>query len=112
MRWLYHLTLDGDDLAAACAPASLGREGFVHASYRDAVRESARLYFTGPTAPSVLQIDPRQLDVPVDLAVTPRGVMPHIEGVIPPGAVRRVWRLDDFDAAPDEVIDAPEGEPR
>lgn len=103
MRWLYHLTVDGADLARACAPASLASEGFVHASYRDEVAESARLYFRDARDVSVLQVDPRRLDAPVDLADTPRGVMPHVRGAIPVDAVRRVWTLPEFAGAPDAV---------
>lgn len=103
MRWLYHLTTDGADLPRALSPASLVSEGFVHASFRDAVAESARLYFRGVEGVSALQIDPRRLDVPVELAPTPRGPMPHLHGPIPADAVRRVWGLGEMADAPDAV---------
>ena len=76
------------------------RKGFVHCSYRDAVVESARLYFPGER-PAILRIDPRLLDVPLVEAATPRGPMPHVHGAIPPEAVREVLTLEDVAAAPD-----------
>ena len=42
----------------------------------------------------MLAIDPRRLDVPVEIADTPRGPMPHVRGSIPADAVR-VLRLDE-----------------
>ncbi len=105
MRWIYHLTFADTPVPARYAPASLAAEGFVHGSYRDAVRESARLYFPADRALALWQIDPRRLDVPVVVAATPRGPMPHIHGAIPAEAVRAVLPLDAIDAAPDEVAD-------
>jgi putative intracellular protease/amidase/uncharacterized protein (DUF952 family) len=107
MRWLFHvvraaeLAFDADDLYA---PPSLALEGFVHASFRDALGESARVHFAGasPDELRVLAIDPRRLDVPVRVADTPRGPMPHIHGPIPRDAVR-VLDLDAVDAHPDAV---------
>ena len=84
-------------------PASLGREGFVHCSFRDAVRESARLYFPAGVALRVLQIDPRRLGCPVRLADTPRGPMPHVHGPIARPAIARVLTLDQVDGAPDAL---------
>src|SRR5207302_10978470 len=106
MRWLYHLVPVGQPLVERYAPPSLEREGFVHASYRDAVAESARLHFPPGTRLEVLQIDPRRLDVPVEEARTPRGPMPHILGSIPAGAVRARMSLDQILRADDEVRDA------
>ena len=74
----------------------------MHASYKDAVRESARLYFPRGS-PRVLRIDPRRLPVKVEEAATPRGPMPHIHGAIPRDAVRGELTLDDVDAEPDAV---------
>lgn len=105
MRWIYHLTFADTPVPPRYAPASLAAEGFVHGSYRDAVRESARLYFPADRALVAWQIDPRRLDAPVEEAVTPRGPMPHIHGAIPAEAVRAVIPLNDLDAAPDEVTD-------
>jgi uncharacterized protein (DUF952 family) len=108
MRWLFHLVLArdlvwGED--GRYAPASLAREGFIHASYKDAVAESARLYFAGAAREElrVLAIDPRRLDVPVEEADTPRGKMPHVRGSIPRDAVRAVLALDDVATHADEV---------
>lgn len=84
------------------APRSLETEGFVHASFKDAVKESARVYFSPDARVRVLAIDPRRLDVPVTIADTPRGPMPHIMGSVPCDAFR-VIDLDAVDAAPDRV---------
>lgn len=99
MRWLFHLVRPeelswGSD--GRYAPPSLSAEGFIHASHKEAVRESASLYFKAAELSRlcVLAIDPRRLDVPVELAETPRGPMPHIHGSIPVDAVRAL----DLDA--------------
>src|ERR1041384_5764002 len=93
MRWLYHLLPLADrvePIEDRFVVPSLASEGFVHASFRDALLESARLYFSGLRSDEVevLQIDPRRLDVPLELASTPRGPMPHIHGSIPADAIR------------------------
>jgi cyclohexyl-isocyanide hydratase len=97
MRWLFHV-LRAEELSwgsdGRYRPASLDSEGFIHASYRDSVLESARLYFAQGAALQVLAIDPRRLDVPVDVVTTPRGPMPHVRGPIPCDAVR-VIALED-----------------
>lgn len=101
MRWLYHLTTaatEGD-----LAPPSLATEGYIHCSYRDAVAESARLYFPADAAPAVLAIDPRRLDAPLVEAATPRGPMPHAHGPVAADAVRARLSLDELSAAPDVV---------
>lgn len=97
MRWLFHVAPaaaiafdDGDRYA----PASLATEGFLHASYRDLVLESARLYFSEDADLRVLVVDPRLLDVPVRIATTPRGPMPHIHGSIPRAAARVIGLAD------------------
>ena len=99
MRWLFHVRVVTDDRGEHYAPPSLAREGFVHASYRDEVAESARLYFPVEARLEVLVIDPRRLDVPVEVASTPRGPMPHIHGPVPRAAIREVIPLESFDAA-------------
>jgi cyclohexyl-isocyanide hydratase len=103
MRWLFHV-LRPEDVSwgsdGRYHAASLKTEGFVHASYREAVHESARLYFQGPV--KVFAIDPRRLDVPVEIASTPRGPMPHIRGAIPSDALRLI-SLDEVRTYPDEV---------
>ena len=92
-RWLFHLVRP-EDLGwgrdGRYSPASLAREGFIHASYKEAVAGSAALYFKpGELAGlRVMAIDPRRLDVPIEVADTPRGPMPHIRGSIPVDAVR------------------------
>jgi putative intracellular protease/amidase/uncharacterized protein (DUF952 family) len=110
MRWLFHVKTPHPPLGDGLyAPASLAQDGFIHASFRDAVLESARRYFP-PTEPlEVLQVDPRRLDVPLVLAETPRGPMPHIHGPIPPDAVVAAHPLAAFErllgqaAVPDAV---------
>jgi cyclohexyl-isocyanide hydratase len=108
MRWLFHV-VRAEDLGwgsdGRYAPESLAKEGFIHASYKDVVVESARLYFKAEDLSSlrVLVIDPRRLDVPVEVAQTPRGPMPHIHGSIPVDAVKMI-DLDGVDAHADVVL--------
>ena len=105
MRWLFHV-LRSEELVWGAdgryRPGSLEREGFIHASYRDAALESARLYFPAGSDLRVLAIDPRRLDVPVDIVDTPRGPMPHVQGAIPSDAVR-VLPLDSVPDHADRV---------
>ena len=103
MRWLFHIVDATTVLSGSYRPASLQREKFIHASYKDEVEPSARLHFPAGSRLSVLQIDPRRLDAPVRLDPTPRGLMPHIYGPIPRDAIRAVLRLDEVAAAPDFV---------
>jgi putative intracellular protease/amidase/uncharacterized protein (DUF952 family) len=115
VRWLYHVRLaENLDLASTAefsvepyAPDSLEAEGFVHASFRDETATSAKLYFPpGSALDSLLEvicIDPRRLDVPVVIADTPRGKMPHIHGPIPREAIRSTISVDELSAVPDRV---------
>ena len=98
MRWLFHVRHVGTAAGDRYAPESLAREGFIHASYVKDVVESARLYFPADARLEVLQIDPRRLDVPVDVAQTPRGAMPHLHGPVPTDAIRATVPLEDFEA--------------
>lgn len=107
MRWLYHLVPADLALDDPYAPASLAVEGFVHASYQGAVRESARLHFPSGAALHVLQIDPRRLAARIEEAETPRGPMPHVFGPIPRDAVAARLPLDAVDEAPD-VVEEPD----
>jgi uncharacterized protein (DUF952 family) len=97
MRWLFHIVVEGE------GPASPGKEGFVHCSYRDDVAESARLYFPPGARLRVLQIDPRRLHARVEEADTPRGKMPHVLGAIPADAVERELDVTEVASAPDIV---------
>jgi putative intracellular protease/amidase/uncharacterized protein (DUF952 family) len=106
MRWLYHLTADARRAGDRYAPASLAGEGFIHCSYRDEVAESARRYFPAGATPTALAIDPRRLDVPVVVADTPRGPMPHVHGAVPVDAIRGELTLDALADAPDAVTGA------
>jgi cyclohexyl-isocyanide hydratase len=103
LRWIYHLRERGAPIGDRYTPESLAREGFVHGSFRDAVRESSRLYFPERAELEVLQIDPRRLDVPLEIAETPRGPMPHVHGAIPRDAVRATIDLAKVDSMPDRV---------
>src|SRR5689334_20999566 len=109
VRWLYHLTSADTVLGPVYAPASLATEGFVHCSFKDAVAESARLYFQAETVLVVLRIDPRRLAVPIDFASTPRGIMPHIHGPIPRHAIIEIFPLQRIQTAPDRIDDASPG---
>jgi putative intracellular protease/amidase/uncharacterized protein (DUF952 family) len=108
VRWLFHVLL-ADEVGWGAdgryRARSLESEGFIHASYRDAVIESARLYFPADARLKVLAIDPRRLDVPVDVVATPRGPMPHIgrdlRGI--PADAIRVLSLDDIEGHPNLV---------
>lgn len=106
MQWLYHV-LRAEALSwgkdARYAPESFEKDGFIHASYKDRVVESAKLYFPADAELRVLAIDPRRLDVPIDVASTPRGPMPHIQGSIPVDAIT-IKHLDEMDTAPDRVV--------
>jgi putative intracellular protease/amidase/uncharacterized protein (DUF952 family) len=105
LRWMFHV-VRAEELGwgkdGRYAPASLETEGFIHASYKDRVRESARLYFAPGARLRMLAIDPRRLDVPVDVVETPRGPMPHIKGPIPCDAFK-VLDIDAVDEHPDRV---------
>jgi uncharacterized protein (DUF952 family) len=105
VRWLYHLIHRGTDVGDPYAPASLASEGFVHCSFRDEVRESARLYFPKGAPLEVLRIDPRRVGARVDLAATPRGPMPHIHGPVPREAIVETLALEAIDTAPDTMSD-------
>jgi uncharacterized protein (DUF952 family) len=78
---------------------SLASEGFVHASYRAKVVESAKLYFPADADLVVLEIDPTKLEARIEIADTPRGPMPHIFGPIPRAAVTEKT-LADLETSP------------
>jgi uncharacterized protein (DUF952 family) len=107
-RWLYHALLrtEWERVAESYAPESLAREGFVHASYRDVVEASARLYVAPRGACVIVRIDPRAVRTRLAIVDTPRGPMPHVRGAIPREAIVETTDLDAWDAsrAPD-VID-------
>jgi cyclohexyl-isocyanide hydratase len=104
MRWLYHLVprrdAGGD---GPYAPHSLAAEGFVHASFRDEVLESARLHFAPGEDLVALRIDPRRLPARLEIAATPRGPMPHVHGPVPRDAIREAVELSAIGAAPERV---------
>lgn len=88
------LVWDDDD---CYRPASLRTEGFAHASYRERVVESARLYFPRDADLRVLELDPSKLGAGIDVADTPRGPMPHVLGPIPRSAVVRIRLVGDLE---------------
>jgi uncharacterized protein (DUF952 family) len=101
-RWLYHATLrEAWERAAGAqeySPRDAHGEGaaFIHASYRDVVLESARLYLPA-TKRVIVRIDPRRLaGAIVRVAETPRGPMPHIHGSVPRDAIAEVYDEDAF----------------
>ncbi len=103
MRWLYHLVDAREAPSSRYAPPSLAREGFIHCSWVDALEGTAAKWFA-PDAPLVAwRIDPRRLDVPVVVADTPRGPMPHVHGSLPADAVREVMPHARWADAPDRV---------
>lgn len=105
MQYLFHVSKTEElafDEVGLYAPASLRTEGFVHASFKERVVESARLYFAADAALTVLAIDPRRLDVRVEIAATPRGPMPHVFGPIPRDAVK-LLALDAVESHPEVV---------
>ncbi len=113
LRWLYH-AVERDVWARAAGrdaygPVDAHGEGatFVHASYRDAVLESARLYLPAESARVVVRIDPRRLGGMVHVVDTPRGPMPHIHGSIPRDAIVEARPEEELtreiDRAPDAV---------
>jgi putative intracellular protease/amidase/uncharacterized protein (DUF952 family) len=100
-RWLYHLA-EERELGEAWAPPSLGEEGFVHCSFADQVRESARLHFHAAAKLHVHRVDPRRVGARIRLAPTARGPMPHVEGPLVRDAVVDATPLDAF-RGPDRV---------
>jgi cyclohexyl-isocyanide hydratase len=100
-RWLYHLA-EERDLGEAWSPPSLGEEGFVHCSFAEQVRESARLHFHPSAKLFVHRVDPRRVGARIRLAPTSRGPMPHVEGPLVRDAVLDAVPLEDF-AGPDRL---------
>lgn len=87
---IFHVAHRADvvwDAAGDYHAKSLATEGFVHASYREKVVESARLYFPADADLVVLEIDPAKLSARIEVAQTPRGPMPHVFGPIPRAAI-------------------------
>jgi uncharacterized protein (DUF952 family) len=106
VRWLYHALLVTEDLGDPYAPASLEREGFVHASFATAVHESIALYFPIGADLTIFQIDPRRLPFAVDVVDTPRGPMPHLPGPVPRAAIVARYEARALPAVLPDPIDA------
>jgi uncharacterized protein (DUF952 family) len=114
LRWLYHAVprerWERAPAGEPYAPAHAHGDGaaFIHASYRDVVLESARLYLPAGSARVVLRIDPRRLVSQVRVARTPRGPMPHIHGSVPRDAIAHVYEEDalarEIAGAPDVIV--------
>ena len=100
MRWLYHATCESIPEAGVYAPASLAREGFIHASFHEAIAESVKLYFAGDSRVRILLIDPRRLQSPVEVVATPRGPMPHILGPVHREAIVAILHEGELASAP------------
>lgn len=103
MRWLYHLVARDADPGDRYTPTDFAREGFVHCSYAAEVAASAARYFPADADLVAWRIDPRRLDVPVVVADTPRGPMPHVHGAIPRDAVVARHPRASWDALPARV---------
>ena len=103
VRWLYHVLRADVTLEDPFAPANYVQDGYIHCSFRDAVAESARLYFPAGAALRVLQIDPRRVGCEIRVVATPRGPMPHVHGAIPRAAIVRELTIDQLAAAPDDI---------
>jgi uncharacterized protein (DUF952 family) len=103
VRWLYHVMRADEPLDDPYSPRSLAQEGFVHCSFRDAVAETARLYFPRGVALHLLQIDPRRLGCELRVVDTPRGPMPHVHGASPRAAIARILMMHQLADAPDAI---------
>ena len=103
VRWLYHVLAAADPLEDPFSPPSVAFEGYIHCSFRDAVADSARLYFAADARLRVLQIDPRRVGCEVRVVDTPRGPMPHVHGAIPRAAIVRELTIDQLADAPDDL---------
>jgi uncharacterized protein (DUF952 family) len=104
LRWLYHAApRDAWERARAGSPSEYRPEhahgagaSFIHASFRDVVLDSARLYVPSQGGRVIVQIDPRPLGPFVRVVETPRGPMPHIYGPVPSLAIARIFAEDEF----------------
>jgi len=103
VRFLYHVVPADQQVPERYAPPSLGSEGFIHASFRDAVAASAKLYFAPNAALKVWRWDPRRIAARVELDATPRGPMPHIYGAVPRDALLEELSVAEVAQRPDEV---------
>lgn len=87
---LYHLTTPDEWSRAQAegqvAPASLAREGFVHASEWEQLPRTLQRWFAGVDEVLLLAFDPAGLDVRWEPVRDER--FPHVYGPIPLGAVR------------------------
>ncbi len=99
-RWLYHVRIVLENRPWPYEANSLRTEGFVHASFRDALVRTVELYYSPQTNLEVLMIDPRKLETRVELARTPRGEMPHVFGPIPKESIVAIYPLPDFKILP------------
>jgi uncharacterized protein (DUF952 family) len=115
-RWLYHAATretweragaGGSTKAYAASDAHGEGAPFIHASYRDTILESARLYLPPAVPRVIVRIDPRRIHGRVEVEATPRGPMPHIYGSVPRDAIADVRAEEDFatdaDQAPDVI---------
>jgi cyclohexyl-isocyanide hydratase len=103
VRFLYHVVPQDTVVPDRYAPASLGTEGFIHASFAPDVSETARMYFAPNMPLKVWQWDPRRIAARVEYEQTPRGPMPHIYGTVPRDALRQELTVAQAGVAPDLV---------
>ena len=112
---IYHIT-ERESWEAACAAGtyaaeSLAGEGFIHASTREQVVETANLFFAGQDGLVLLCIDTSKLKVPLKREAASSGahrgdagLFPHIYGPLNLDAVTRVL---DFPCRVDGRFDLP-----
>lgn len=93
---LYHITTPAEwaraQAAGQLAPASLQREGFVHASTREQVLRSGERWFAGQDGLLLLEIDPQAVAERLrweDLLGEGQE-FPHVYGPVPLTAIRAV----------------------
>lgn len=114
LRWLYHAATretweraNARGIEKGYTASDAHGEGapFIHASYRDAILESARLYLPPGVPHVIVRIDPRRLGGRVEVEATPRGPMPHVYGSVPRDAIAEVRAEEDFAADVDRAPD-------
>ena len=96
MTWIYHLTSQDNWNSAQelgeYRAASLGAEGFIHASTEEQVEASANRHFSQSVSIVLLKIDPARLTTPVTWEKSPHSEtpFPHLYGPINLDAVVEV----------------------
>ncbi|PIB34453.1 hypothetical protein BFP72_02985 [Reichenbachiella sp. 5M10] len=97
---IYHLTTHEHWQQQTWEPnyrhPSLDDEGFIHASLREELSTSYQLYFDSSVAMVLLEIDPSQLNVPLEWEYVEarQASFPHIKGVLPKSSVLQALAFD------------------